>query len=346
MSLSTPAIRCLTVSKRYGKVDALRDFSLDAPTNGVLGLLGPSGSGKTTALRIIAGFERPDSGTVEIAGRVVADDRHMTPPERRRVGMVFQHYALFPHMSVKRNIAYGLDGDASATARIAEVLSMVGLSGAADRMPHELSGGEQQRVALARALAPRPDVVLLDEPFSNLDARRRDSVRREVRSILVEAQATAVFVTHDQQEAMAMSDTVAVMRNGSVIQVADPARLYHRPTDCWVARFLGEAEFVEGTASNGAVETPFGRFPTDTKARGPVEVMIRPESVRIIPAERGTAVVIDREFYGHDQLVTLALDEGRRLLSRMGPSPDFRPGDRVDVIVRDVVAFEAGDHQH
>jgi iron(III) transport system ATP-binding protein len=346
MTERPPAIRCLAVSKRYGDVDALRDFSLEAPAHGVLGLLGPSGSGKTTALRVIAGFERPDTGTVEIAGRTVVDDRRMTPPERRRVGMVFQHYALFPHMSVARNIAYGLDDEEDRAARVAEVLEMVGLSGAQDRMPHELSGGEQQRIALARALAPRPDVVLLDEPFSNLDARRRDAVRREVRSILVEARAAAVFVTHDQEEALAMSDVVAVMRDGSVIQTADPSELYHRPTDCWVARFLGEAEFVDGTAGGGVVDTPLGRFPVDDDMAGSVEVMIRPESVRVIPAEKGTALVVEREFYGHDQLITLHLDDGRRLLSRMGPAPNFRPGDRVDLLVRDVVAFPASEHEH
>ncbi|MDX1690399.1 MAG: ABC transporter ATP-binding protein [Acidimicrobiia bacterium] len=341
MTDATPAIRCLAVSKQYGAVDALRDFTLEAPTHGVLGLLGPSGSGKTTALRVIAGFERPDSGIVEIAGRTVVDDRLMTPPERRRVGMVFQHYALFPHLDVAGNVGYGLDGSEDERTRIAEVLEMVGLSGAERRMPHELSGGEQQRVALARALAPRPDVVLLDEPFSNLDARRRDAVRREVRTILVEARATAVFVTHDQEEALAMSDIVAVMRDGTVLQVADPAELYHRPTDCWVARFLGEAEFVDGTAHDGRVETPFGAFPIDAPLRGDVEVMIRPESVRVAPADPGSALVVDREFYGHDQLITLSLDDGRRLLSRMGPGPVLRPGDRVDVEIDHVVAFPA-----
>ncbi len=204
----------------------------------------------------------------------------------------------------------------------------------------------RQRLALARALLHDPDVVLLDEPFSNLDARRRDAVRREVRSILVEARAAAVFVTHDQEEALAMSDVVAVMRGGTVIQTADPSELYHHPTDCWVARFLGEAEFVDGTASAGVVETPLGKFPVDDGIAGSVEVMIRPESVRVIPAEKGTALVVEREFYGHDQLITLHLDDGRRLLSRMGPSPNFRPGDRVDLLVRDVVAFPASDHEH
>ncbi|MBM3695478.1 MAG: ABC transporter ATP-binding protein [Actinobacteria bacterium] len=337
--MTPPAIRCREVAKAYGRVPALRGFSLDVPARGLLSLLGPSGSGKTTVLRVIAGFERPDAGRVEIAGHTVVDDRGMVPPERRRVGMVFQHYALFPHLTVAGNVAYGLRRHRGASARVAEVLEMVGLSGTERRLPHELSGGEQQRVALARALAPRPDVVLLDEPFSNLDARRRDSVRREVRAILIEARAAAVFVTHDQEEALAMSDEVAVMRDGAVVQVDEPAGLYLRPADPWVARFLGEAEFLPGTARHGMATTGLGRLNVDPSLTGEVEVMIRPEWVRVVPSAAGSALVAAREYYGHDQLVTLHLDGGRRLLSRLGPSPVLRPGDRVDVEIEHAVAF-------
>jgi iron(III) transport system ATP-binding protein len=340
------AVSLTAVSKRFGEIAALDGFDLTVPDGTVLGLLGPSGSGKTTALRVIAGFDRPDSGTVEIAGATVVGDGVWVPPERRRVGMVFQDYALFPHLSVADNVGFGL-GKGADRHRTDGVIEMVGLGGMGDRMPHELSGGEQQRVALARALAPEPHIVLLDEPFSNLDAPNRDRVRREVRTILVEARATAIFVTHDQEEALAMSDAVAVMRSGTVLQTAAPHDLYRRPGDCWVARFLGEAEFVPGTAANGRVETPLGTFADESRSTGAVEVMIRPEAVSLTKTSDGPALVVEREFYGHDQLVTLHLDGGHRLLARTGPHPIFDPGDHAGFEVTDVVVFpDTGEHSH
>jgi len=340
------AVSLQDVSKRFGTVAALDGFDLSVERGAVLGLLGPSGSGKTTALRVIAGFDRPDLGTVEIEGTTVVSDRVFVPPEKRKVGMVFQDYALFPHLCVADNVGFGL-GRSASPARVPDVLAMVGLGGMGERMPHELSGGEQQRVALARALAPEPHLVLLDEPFSNLDTPNRDRVRREVRTILVEARATAIFVTHDQEEALAMSDSVAIMRRGAVVQTAAPHDLYRRPGDCWVARFLGEAEFINGTASNGRVETPIGAFADDSRSTGPVEVMIRPEAVRLTKDAKGQALVVDREFYGHDQLVTLHLDSGHRLLARTGPHPVFNPGDHAGYEIIDVVVFpDTGDHSH
>ena len=336
----TDAIVCEDVSKRYGETAALARFSLTVPTGRILALVGPSGSGKTTALRMIAGFERPDAGRVTIAGATVVDANVNLPPERRRVGMVFQNFALFPHMSVARNVGYGID-PRDRPGRIAEVLAMVGLSGMESRMPHELSGGEQQRVALARALAPAPAVVLLDEPFSNLDAPQREKIRREVRGILVEARATAIFVTHDQEEALAVSDEMAVMRSGAVIQSATPHDLYRMPTDRWVAGFLGDGVFVEGVARDGFTDTPFGRFAAPTDVSGPVEVMIRPEHVHLSQTEGTPALVVGREFYGHDQLVTLHLDGGRRLLARAGADPIFHPGDRTLFTVTDTLVFPA-----
>lgn len=341
--MNHPAVSLDAVSKRFGSVVALDRFDLEAERGTVLGLLGPSGSGKTTALRVIAGFDKPDSGSVEIEGSTVVSNRVWIPPERRRVGMVFQDYALFPHLTVAGNVAFGLPRDAPAH-RVDEVVSMVGLGGMGDRMPHELSGGEQQRVALARALAPEPHLVLLDEPFSNLDTPNRDRVRREVRTILVEARATAIFVTHDQEEALAMSDTVAVMRAGKVLQTAAPHDLYRRPSDCWVARFLGEAEFIAGTAGGGRVETALGVFEDESRSAGTVEVMIRPEAVTLTRDDRGTALIVDREFYGHDQLVTLHLDSGHRLLARTGPYPIFNTGERAGFEVTDVVVFPESDH--
>ncbi len=326
--------------KRFGEVVALDRFDLAVESGAILGLLGPSGCGKTTALRVIAGFELPDAGTVAIGGRTVVGPGVAVPPERRRVGMVFQDYALFPHLTVARNVGYGLPRGDQAP-QVAAALELVGLAGHGSAMPHELSGGEQQRVALARALAPRPAVILLDEPFSNLDAPQRDRMRREVRTILVEARTTAVFVTHDQEDALATSDVVAVMRAGRVVQVAPPDEVYRRPVDPWVARFLGEGLVLKGTARGDVVDTAVGVLPLAAPAQGDVQVMVRPEAVRLTVAANGAGQVVDREFYGHDQLVTVELAGGIRIQSRLGPAPALLPGERVAVAVEQAIAFGA-----
>ena len=219
------------------------------------------------------------------------------------------------------------------------MLELVGLDGMDDRLPSELSGGEQQRVALARALAPRPDVVLLDEPFSNLDAPQRERMRREVRRILRDAGATAVFVTHDQAEALAIADEVAVMRTGHVVQVGDPLEVYQQPADPWVASFLGENLTLDGIARDGMVKTELGNFPAGDAADGPVEVMIRPEWIIPTPAAEGEATVIDREYYGHDQMLLIELPDGRRVQARIGPRPVLDRGDTVDLSFEDAVVF-------
>jgi iron(III) transport system ATP-binding protein len=303
-------------------------------------LLGPSGCGKTTALRIIAGFEDPEYGSVHIGDDTVVGPGVNLPPDRRRVGMVFQDYALFPHMTVRANVAFGI-GKGAAT-RVAEILELVGLEAMGDRMPHQLSGGEQQRVALARALAPSPSVILLDEPFSNLDASLRDRMRRDVRLILKETGSTVVFVTHDQEEALAMADTVAVMRHGRVLQIGAPRDVYKSPANPWVAGFIGESTLIEGTAETGIVTTPIGRFPHASKLRGPVLVMVRPEWIHPVPSMEGRATIVDQEFYGHDRLVTLELEDGRRLTSRLAGTPLIEVGDRVEIGIDEVVLFPAG----
>jgi iron(III) transport system ATP-binding protein len=320
-------IRARALTKSYGDVVALNDFNLDVWEGSLLTLLGPSGCGKTTALRVIAGFESA-AGTVGIRGRRVLGEGVFVPPEKRRVGMVFQDYALFPHMTVARNVSYGLGRGTDAT-RVDEVLELVGMQGLGDRMPHELSGGQQQRVALARAMAPSPDVVLLDEPFSNLDANLRDRVRRELKLILTEARTTAVLVTHDQEEALATSDLVAVMYQGRVVQFDSPAQLYTAPADPWVAGFLGDADVLHATGHRGYADTMLGRFKTDL--RGPVLVVVRPEDVQLSMGEAPNAVVAHTEFFGHDQLVTVALPGGTRVRSRIGPRPKYDPGDNVRV---------------
>jgi iron(III) transport system ATP-binding protein len=331
------AIHCHELVKQFGSARALDRFELEVVPGQILALLGPSGCGKTTALRTIAGFEIPDDGTVTIGDVLVSGNGVFVPPERRRVGMVFQDYALFPHMTVADNVAYGLTAD--KRKRTGDVLDLVSLADRGNSMPHELSGGEQQRVALARALAPDPTVILLDEPFSNLDAALRDRMRRDVRHILKEAGATAVFVTHDQEEALAIADVVAVMRSGKVLQAGTPQQIYREPADPWTAWFLGESEFVPGVAHVGSVETALGAFPQTTAMRGEVLVMIRPEWVHLMADRDGPAVIVDQEFYGHDQVLELELHDGRRIRSRIGPSPALRVGDRVAIGIDELVLF-------
>ena len=342
-----PMIRLSGVAKSFGAHPAVRDLDLELARGRILALLGPSGCGKTTTLRLLAGFESPDVGEIEIASRIVARGVPSTtniPPEKRRVGMVFQDYALFAHLTVAQNVAYGLKGISRGKkrdARVAEVLALAHLDGLEDRMPHELSGGQQQRVALARALAPEPAVVLLDEPFSNLDAALRVEVRSEMREILTAAGATAIFVTHDQAEALSFADEVAVMFGGSIVQVAPPEDLYHRPATRNVAEFVGEANFVSGTAKNGRLRCALGDVPACGECAGAVEAMLRPEALHLralsdeeqAKAEVG-ATVLAREFYGHDQLLKLRLDSGPVLCSRLGGGPGFRPGERVAVEVQ------------
>ena len=326
-------VRLSGVSRSYGPVRAVMDLDLEVRRGEILALLGPSGCGKTTTLRLIAGFEAPDSGTVEVGDRTVAGPQANVPPEKRRVGMVFQDYALFPHLSVEQNVAYGLPSGKKRSGRVEEVLALTHLEGLGDRMPHELSGGQQQRVALARALAPGPAVVLLDEPFSNLDASLRVRVRSEMREILRDAQATAVFVTHDQEEALSLADEVAVMMRGTVVQSAPPEALYHRPATREVASFVGEANFLPGTAQNDQVSCALGDIPIVGNGEGEVDVMLRPEALVLRALPNGQATVEDREFYGHDQLLKLRLDSGRTLRARLVGVPGFGLGERVAISV-------------
>ncbi len=338
------AVRLSGVSRGYGPVAAVRNLDLEVGRGEILALLGPSGCGKTTTLRLIAGFEAPESGTVEIGGRTVAGPGTNVAPEKRRVGMVFQDYALFPHLSVAQNVAYGLPGGKKRKARVEEILALAHLDGLKERMPHELSGGQQQRVALARALAPEPEVVLLDEPFSNLDAALRTRVRMEMREILTNAGATAVFVTHDQEEALSLADEVAVMMGGTIAQKATPEDLYHTPATPEVARFVGEANFLRGTAREGCVRCALGEIPASCPYNGEVEAMLRPEALRLIASPDGDGIVVGREFYGHDQLLKIRLSCGDVLHSRLGAGPGLKVGDRVRVEVAGrAVAFPKAD---
>ncbi len=333
----------------------MQDLSLRVEPGESVALLGPSGCGKTTLLRLIAGLERPLAGTIQLGERFVSGPPgrggSWVAPESRRVGMVFQDWALFPHLTVGRNVGYGLERSKRTPGRIAEALDLVGLSGFAERMPSTLSGGQQQRVALARALAPRPGVLLLDEPFSNLDSSLREDVRSEVRRLLIELGITAVFVTHDQDEAFVVGDRVGVLCEGRLAQVDTPDGLYRRPADPFVADFVGTASWVRCSASDGFAHTPLGLLPLSNAAgcdgngasaagtEGAVNVMLRPEQLRL--ARGSTAEVELVEFYGHDSMVVANLD-GALLRVRCGPDPEVRRGDSVAVEFTgtSVVAFD------
>jgi iron(III) transport system ATP-binding protein len=294
-------------TKSFGSTQVLRGVDLDVPAGSLAAVLGPSGCGKTTLLRVVAGFERADSGTVTLGEEEVTGPGRHVPPERRRVAVVPQEGALFPHLSVAQNVAFGLRGRRDRRARTAELLEIVGLAGFAERMPAELSGGQQQRVALARALGPEPHVVLLDEPFSGLDAALRAHVRADVRAALRAAGATAVLVTHDQEEALSTADVVAVMRDGLVVQSGTPEEVYRAPVDVEVARFVGEAVVIPATVRDGVVWTPLGHLPlTHEAADGIGTVVLRPEQVHLAPEGEGLAArVVDTAFYGHDASVSL-----------------------------------------
>lgn len=330
------ALRCSGLSKQFGAVPVVACLNLTAERGELVALLGPSGCGKTTTLRLIAGFEDLDAGEIEVGGRLVANGDRAVPPERRRVGMVFQDYALFPHLTVARNVAFGLPRGAHVR-RVDASLDLVGLTGYGNRMPYELSGGQQQRVALARALAPSPEIVLLDEPFSNLDTALRSRVRAEVRQILRDAGATAILVTHDQEEALSLSDRIAVMAHGSVVQEASPEELYHRPVSPEVAKFVGDAQFLPGEATGRRVATALGDLPVTGNVQGSVSVMLRPEMLRLVPQQEGegtNGTVLTREFYGHDQLMRVQLNNGTVVRARLGSYGGIRPGDSVQVTVR------------
>lgn len=350
MQQPVPALSVTGLGKRFDGLPVVQDLAFDAREGELLALLGPSGCGKTTTLRIIAGLERQDTGSVAIAGVTVADDSTFVPAERRRIGMVFQDYALFPHMSVARNVAYGLKRGPDNRERVDAVLRLVGLLDLKDRAPAELSGGQQQRVALARALAPQPDLVMLDEPFSNLDQKLRVSVRREVKQILSDAGATAILVTHDQEEALSLADRIVVMNRGRAEQVGAPEELYHRPASRFVASFIGDAQFLRGEARDRIAHTLIGDVPLVNESHGPVDVLLRPEHVRLERARSETSgrhgTVVAREYFGHHQLLTVAIDAGHSIVARLGAYSGIRPGDGVWVSVRGaMMAFppEAGE---
>ncbi len=352
----TPILCLNQISKQFdnGSAPAVNQVSFSLNCGDILGLLGASGCGKTTLLRLIAGFEQPQTGSIELAGQRVTGQGMWQPPELRDVGMVFQDYALFPHLTVAKNVAFGLQQRRKKfTAKrikdlTAEAIARVGLTGLENRYPHELSGGQQQRVALARALAPQPAIVLLDEPLSNLDVQVRLRLRQEIRDILKTSQTTAIFVTHDQEEALSICDYVAVMRQGNIEQVGTPEMLYQAPASRFVAEFVTQANFLPARWQQKGWQTEIGWFPADQQPANPVdrqqtEVMIRQEDLQLVADQTSQVVIHDRQFLGREYRYWLLTPTGQALYVRTPISVALPIGTkvRVSTVIESVHAFAA-----
>jgi iron(III) transport system ATP-binding protein len=330
--------------KAFGSQSVLREADLDVAEGSLTAILGSSGSGKTTLLRMLAGFERPDGGVIRVGGRVVDDDRTHLAPQSRSVGFVPQEGALFPHLDVAANIGFGLPRRGRRD-RVAELLELTDLGPLSGRYPHELSGGQQQRVALARSLAPQPRLMLLDEPFSSLDAALRTTVRHEVAAVLARTGTTTVLVTHDQDEALSMADSVAVLRHGHFVQCGPPDEIYARPVDAEIASFVGDANLVPGRSDGRTAETVLGRLTLvgpSAPGPGPVTVLVRPEQIALVADGVAGAVpgtVRRCEYFGHDTVLAVELAPGRDPASaaavqvRLAGESPLRPGAPVTLLV-------------
>ncbi|MBW4582505.1 MAG: ABC transporter ATP-binding protein [Tildeniella nuda ZEHNDER 1965/U140] len=335
------------ITRQFSRASApaVNNLSLQLYQGDLLGLLGPSGCGKTTLLRLIAGFEPPDAGTIALADRTVAGSGNWVLPEQRDVGMVFQDYALFPHLTVAKNVAFGLrqrqhkglrHTTKQVTHLIKAAIAQVGLAGLENRYPHELSGGQQQRVALARALAPQPALVLLDEPLSNLDVQVRLRLRQEIRDVLKATGTSGVFVTHDQEEALSIADQVAVMRNGNLEQFGTPETIYQKPATRFVAEFVTQANVLAAKWNGDRWETEIGCFEggrqnTEDTRQQPADLMIRQEDLLLEPDEAGVLVIRDRQFLGREHRYYLLCPSGRELYARLPAAKAIPTGTRVNV---------------
>ena len=344
----TPLLELRQVSQAYDGRPVLDNLSFQLDTGLIGCLLGPSGCGKTTVLRCIAGFEPLTHGEVVLHGEVMSRPGLTVPAERRRIGMVFQDYALFPHLTVERNIAFGLRGvsEAARAARVAELLETIGLLPVARRYPQELSGGQQQRVALARALAPRPELLLLDEPFSNLDVEMRERLSLEVRDILKQQKATAILVTHDQHEAFNIADEIGLMAHGRIEQWDTPYRLYHEPATRFVADFIGQGVLLPGTVLDGQtvrmeLGVLRGRFMSELPRGSAVDVLLRPDDILHDDASPMQARVLHKAFRGAEFLYTLQLPGGGRVLSLVPSHHNHAVGETIGIRLEidHVVAF-------
>lgn len=334
----TALLELKQVSIAYGEQRVVHDFSFLLEKNRIACFLGPSGCGKTTLLRAIAGFEPVLKGHIYLNGQRVSEPGYTVPSERRQIGVVFQDYALFPHLTVKKNIAFGLRllGPSQKTARIAEVLDLVGLGDVAERYPHELSGGQQQRVALARAIAPKPQLVLIDEPFSNLDTVLREHLGHELRRILKESQMSAILVTHDQQEAFVIADEIGVIDQGRLQQWGDAYALYNQPENPFVARFIGQGALLAAVVrEKGILETALGELKSGEATKlsigTQVVVLIRPNHIKLDSSDNVNATIVGKAFRGMDVLYTLNLNTGQSLQAVVMNQRDYPIGTRIKV---------------
>ncbi|MEN9433014.1 MAG: hypothetical protein RLZZ422_603 [Pseudomonadota bacterium] len=315
------------IAIQYGKQAVIHDMSLQVEHGQIGCLLGPSGCGKTTLLRAIAGFEPVTAGKIALGDTIISSPSIQIPPEKRQIGMVFQDYALFPHLTIAKNISFGIRhlSKAEQTKRIAQLLELVNLSGYEKRYPHELSGGQQQRIALARALAPKPKLMLLDEPFGSQDVELREMLAREVRDILKQEHTTAILVTHDQHEAFAMADEIGVLKAGRLQQWANPYQLYHRPENAFVAEFIGQGVLITGKVLDDmTVQTAFGRvtgeLPENVQTGQSIQVLIRPDDIRLAPKAEHQATIVSRVFRGAEYLYTLQLSDQQTTILALAPS--------------------------
>ena len=350
MAKADKGLRVEGLTRRFGGRDVVCDVSLGVRPGQVTCLLGPSGCGKSTTLRMIAGVDTPDAGRVYVDGEMLSGEGVNTPPEKRRIGLIFQDFALFPHLTVAQNVAFGLTGSkAEKLSRAKDMLDRVHLAGFLDAYPHELSGGEQQRVALARAIAPKPRVMLMDEPFSGLDNRLRDGIRDETLDILKEENTAVVLVTHEPEEAMRMADEIALMRNGRVVQQGAPYNVYNTPVDRLAAAFFSDINVIRGKVEGALTDTPFGAFLAPGVPDGTeVEIVIRPQHLRIdfdrqgrgpnptpedgTPA-RGT--VMRSRYMGHESLVEFKMDHDGSTLKATVPSVFLpKPGTALWLMIR------------
>ena len=334
--MTIPTIECHKISKRFGDVNVLDNLTLTVESGEIMSVLGPSGAGKTTMLRTVAGFESLNSGEIRIQGELASSKSIHKPPELRQVGMVFQNYALFPHMTISKNIEFGIKKLTfkERKSRLSYMLDLTKLTGLENRYPHELSGGQQQRVALARTLAPSPVVILLDEPFSNLDASLRLDVRKELENILRENRTTTIFVTHDREDSFAMADRVAVIREGTVDQIDTPDRLYHSPETPFVAIMSGTATFISAEIRGDKAITEIGELPYIVASKSPMKnekamLMVRAHDFDVSRRSKTTCKIVAREFRGDEVMLTVKFDSGTTIQCKQHHSLKMNPTTQV-----------------